>query len=46
MKADFEMIKEFQNTVETKIVKQLDKKIDKIEHKRVQKHMSKKIESV
>ena len=44
MKADTDILSNFQNNVESKVLQQLRKKIDKIEHKRTQNALRKKID--
>jgi hypothetical protein len=45
-KADFNIMQEFTQNVENKVMKDLTQKIDKIEHKRMQNSIRKKLEAI
>lgn len=45
-KADYNLMVEFKDNVEEKVMKDLKHKIDKMEHKRIQNSISKKLEAI
>lgn len=45
-KADFNLIEEFKRNVEEKVMKDLKHKIDKMEHKRIQNSMKRKLDVI